>query len=160
MSFSTGSLGPRNPEKLGAKNGGLWCTKNRIGRMAFGKRLLWHFLLTFNLVIGIFLSMFVGIALLGSREAGMMVGLAFGLFIGQMGFAWRFMTASVWARIGAAAAIFLVAAITSTLIGMIGSLTNRFMYGLWDVIVPYLIVTIIFWEWVYKKQNDTGPMHD
>jgi predicted anti-sigma-YlaC factor YlaD len=128
--------------------------------MAFGKRLLWHLLLTFNLVMGIFLSMFVGIALLGSREAGMMVGLASGLFLGQTGFAWRFLTASVWARIGAAAVIFLVAAITSTLIGMIGSLTNRFMYGLWDVIVPYLIVTIIFWEWAYKKQNSTRSMHD
>jgi hypothetical protein len=27
------------------------------------------------------------------------------------------------------------------------------MYGLWDAIVPYLIVTIIFWEWAYKKQK-------
>ena len=152
------SLG--NLEKLGAKSRVLWSNENRIGRMTFGKRLLWHFLLTFNLVIGIFISMFVGVALLGSREAGMMVGLAFGLFLGQTGFAWRFLTASVWARIGAAAAVFLVAAITSTLIGMIGSLTNRFMYGLWDVMVPYLIVTIIFWEWAYKKQNNNDPMHE
>ena len=77
-----------------------------------------------------------------------------------MGFAWRFLAAPVWMRIGAAAAVFLVAVLTSTLIGMIGSLTNRFMYGLWDVIVPYLIVTIIFWEWAYKRQNNNGPIHD
>jgi hypothetical protein len=134
--------------------------KKRIGRMNFGKRLLWHLLLTFNLVMWIFLSMFAGIALLGSREAGMKVGLAFGLFLGQTGFAWRFLVASVWARIGTAAAIFLFAAITSTLFRTIGSLTNQFMYGILDVIVPYLIVTIIFWEWAYKKQNNTGPRHD
>lgn len=121
--------------------------------MTFGKRFLWHFLLTLNLVIAIFLSMFVGIVLLGSREGGMMFGLAFGLFLGQIGFAWRFLTASVGARIGTAIAIFLVAATASTLVGMIGSLTDRFMYGLWDAIVPYLIVTIIFWEWAYKKQK-------
>lgn len=103
--------------------------------------------------------MFVGIVLLGSREGGMMFGLAFGLFLGQIGFAWRFLTASVGVRIGAATAIFLVAAIASTLAGAIGSLTDRFMYGLWDAIVPYLIVTIIFWEWAYKKQNNAGPGH-
>lgn len=124
--------------------------------MIFGKRLLWHLLLTFNLVIWIFISMFAGIALLGSREAGMMVGLGFGLFIGQIGFAWHFLVASVWARIGAAVAIFLVAGIASTLVRMIGSLTNQLMYGLWDVVVPYLIVTILFWEWAYKKQVDIG----
>jgi hypothetical protein len=127
--------------------------------MAPGKRLLWHFLLTLNLVIVIFISMFGGIALLGSRESGMMLGLAVGLFLGQTGFAWRFLAASVWARLGAAAAIFLVAAIASTLVGMIGSPTNRFMYGLWDVVVPYLVVTIIFWEWAYKKQINTGSGH-
>lgn len=89
----------------------------------------------------------------------MMVGLAFGLFLGQTGFAWRFLLASAWARIGAAAAIFLVAAIASSLVGMIGSLTDRFMYGLWDVVVPYLIVTILFWEWASKKQANTNSVH-
>lgn len=120
--------------------------------MAAEKRLLWHFLLTLILIVAILISMLAGIALLGSRETGMMVGLAVGLFLGQAAFAWRFLTASVWKRLGAAAAIFLVAAIASTLVGRIGSLTNRFMYGLWDVVVPYLIVTIVFWEWAYRKQ--------
>lgn len=124
--------------------------------MVFEKRLLWHLLLTFSLVIGIFISMFAGIALLGSREEGMTGGLAFGLFLGQAGFAWRFLVAPVWARIGAAAAIFLVAGIVSTLVGMIGGPGNRLMYGLWDVVVPYLIVTILLWEWVYKKQVNAG----
>lgn len=128
--------------------------------MTFGKRLLWHFLLTLNLVVAVFLSMFVVIVLLGSREEGMMAGLAVGLFLGQTGFAWRFLTASAAARVGAAAAIFLVAAIASTLAGAIGSPTNRFMYGLWDAIIPYLIVTIVFWEWAYRKRNPAVPGRD
>lgn len=89
-----------------------------------------------------------------------MLGLALGLFLGQLGFAWRFLAASVGARVGAAAAVFLVAAMTSAAVGALGGFTNRFMYGLWDAVVPYLIVTIIFWEWAYKKQNNTGPGHD
>ena len=86
----------------------------------------------------------------------MMVGLAFGLFLGQAGFAWRFLPTSVWTRLVVASAIFLVAAIVSTLVGMIGSLTNRFMYGIWDVLLPYLFVTIILWEWAYKKHLNTS----
>lgn len=127
--------------------------------MALARRFLWHFLLALNLVMAVFLSMFIGIVLLGSREEGMMVGLAFGLFLGQLGFAWRFLAASAGARVGAAAAVFLVAAMASTAVEALGGFTNRFMYGLWDAVVPYLIVTIIFWEWAYKKQNNTGAGH-
>jgi hypothetical protein len=128
--------------------------------MTPGKRILWHFLLALNLVMAVFLCMLGSIAMLGGREEGMRLGLGLGLLLGQMGFAWRFLKASFPMRVGAAAGTFLLAAIAATLLGALGSVTNRFMYGLWDVVVPYLLVTIVVWEWAYRRQRSMPHGHD
>ncbi len=124
--------------------------------MPLWKRILWYLLLIVGLVAAVFVSMAAGILLSGSREGGMMLGLAVGLFAGQCGFAWRFGAGSVAARVGAAAGVFLLAAVAATFVGALGSVTNRYMYGLWDAVLPYLVVTVGFWEWAYRRRGHTA----
>lgn len=124
--------------------------------MPLWRRTLWHLLLALGLVAAVFVSMAACVLLLGSREGGMMLGLAVGLFIGQCGFAWRFRAGTVAARLGAAVVVFLLAAVAASLVGALVSLTNHFMYGLWDVIVPYLAVTVVFWEWASRRRSHAG----
>lgn len=121
--------------------------------MNIGKRLIFHALSAMLLVVAVFGCMFAAIMILGDREAGMVLGLFTGLVLGQLGFSYRFLSASLWMRFAFSLAVFLFASIVSVGVASSGIFATGIMYGLWDVVLPYVAATIASWELIYRNQK-------
>ncbi len=116
-----------------------------------GRRFIWQLLLSAALVLTAYTGIFVCILLTGSRVAGMLLGFWSALLVGQLGFAFRFLSAGYARRIAVAFAVFLAASLVSYVSYFVLPTLPQGMYGFWAIMIPYLAATIAAWEWIFRR---------